>query len=139
MIAGTDKHIRLTFTEDERLKSKRLLDLLFSERTFVQNPTLRIYYKQTELNCAFPAQFAFTVPKKLFPHATDRNRLKRLMRESVRLQKSSIHEILTVQNKQMLFLLSYQAKEIRICKEVDAAITQLLQRLLNETQLLSSK
>ncbi|MFN8239124.1 MAG: ribonuclease P protein component [Chitinophagales bacterium] len=131
--------MRLTFHEDERLKSKKLLDLLFSEKAFVQNPILRIYYKQIELNCAFPAQFAFAVPKKLFPDATDRNRLKRLMRESVRLQKPAIHEKLTVQNRRMIFLLSYQAKELKTYHEVDTAIIQLMQRLLNETNIPSSK
>ena len=59
MIAGTVNNQRFSFTKDERLKSKKRIDELFRDKTFVQNPTLRIYFKQVELDCAFLAQFAF--------------------------------------------------------------------------------
>lgn len=82
------------------------------------------------MNCAFPAQFAFAVSKKLFPNAPDRNRLKRLMRESVRLQKNELYKLLQEKNKQVVLLLSYQAKTIADFKTVDAVVTQLLSKLL---------
>jgi ribonuclease P protein component len=82
------------------------------------------------LNCAFPAQFAFAVSKKLFPNATDRNRLKRLMRESVRLQKNELYKSLQNKNKQIVLLLSYHAKTVADFKTVDASATQLLSKLL---------
>ena len=82
------------------------------------------------MNCAFPAQFAFAVSKKLFPNAPDRNRLKRLMRESVRLQKNELYKLLQEKNKQVVLLLSYQAKTIADFKTIDAVVTQLLSKLL---------
>jgi ribonuclease P protein component len=84
------------------------------------------------LDCAFSAQFAFSAPKKLFPNATDRNHLKRLMRESVRLQKTEFYTALHEKNKEVALLLSYHAKKIADFKEVDASVTQLLKKLLNE-------
>lgn len=50
-------------------------------------------------------QFAFSAPKKLFSNATDRNAIKRLMREVVRLNKTGI----TAQfiNKSGVFFISY--------------------------------
>lgn len=84
------------------------------------------------MNCAFPAQFAFAASKRLFPNATDRNRLKRLMRESVRLQKPEFYKSLQEKNKEVVLLLSYHAKSIADFKTVDAAVTQLLKKLLNE-------
>jgi len=98
----------------------------------VQNSILRIYFKQVELNCAFQAQFAFAAPKKLFPHAVDRNRLKRLMRESVRLQKPIFYQSLQDKNKHIVLLLSYHSKEIHDFKEVDEAVTKLLKKVINE-------
>ena len=84
------------------------------------------------LDCAFPAQFAFSAPKKLFPNATDRNRLKRLMRESVRLQKPDFYKTLHEKNKEVVLLLSYHAKKIADFKEVDDAVTALLKKLIVE-------
>lgn len=84
------------------------------------------------MNCAFQAQFAFAVSKKIFPHAVDRNRIKRLMRESVRLQKPAIYESLQTKNKQLILLLSYHLKTLPDFKTVDESVTKLLARIINE-------
>lgn len=84
------------------------------------------------MNCAFPAQFAFAVSKKIFPLAKDRNRIKRLMRESVRLQKPAFYQILQEKNKQLILLLSYHSKKMSNLKEIDESITKLLNKVLNE-------
>ncbi|HNI31349.1 MAG TPA: ribonuclease P protein component [Chitinophagales bacterium] len=131
-MAGTSKHQRLSFTKEERLKSRKRIDELFSEKAFVQNQLIRIYFKQVELNCAFPAQFAFAAPKKIFPNAVDRNRLKRLMRESMRLQKPEFYKILQEKDIQIVLLLSYHAKKTHDYIEVDEAVIKLLKKLVNE-------
>mgnify|MGYP003597920553 CR=1 FL=1 len=84
------------------------------------------------MNCAFQAQFAFAVSKKLFPLAKDRNRIKRLMRESVRLQKPDFYNALTEKNKQVILLLSYHSKIMSDFKTVDESVTKLLNRIINE-------
>lgn len=84
------------------------------------------------MNCAFPAQFAFAVSKKIFPLAKDRNSIKRLMRESVRLQKPAFYQILQEKNKQLILLLSYHSKKISTLKEIDESITKLINKVLNE-------
>ena len=124
--------MRLTFSKDERLKSKKLIDELFREKAFVQNSVLRIYYKKVVTDCAFQAQFAFNAPKKLFANAVDRNRIKRLMRESVRLQKPNFYTLLQEKNSQLILLLSYHAKEIKNFSEIDEAVTKLLSKIVNE-------
>jgi ribonuclease P protein component len=84
------------------------------------------------LDCAFRAQFAFAVPKKIFQHATDRNKIKRLMRESVRLQKHLFSESLQKNDKQIILLLSYHAKSIYTFSEIDEAIKILLNKIVKE-------
>ena len=86
------------------------------------------------MNCAFQAQFAFAVSKKIFPLAKDRNRIKRLMRESVRLQKPTFYQTLREKNKHVILLLSYHLKTISDFKEVDESVTKLLNKMLNELQ-----
>lgn len=124
--------MRLTFTKDERLKSNKLIDELFSDKAFVQNSVLRIYYKKVVMDCAFQAQFAFTAPKKIFANAVDRNRLKRLMRESVRLQKPNFYSLLQEKDSKIILLLSYHAKEIKNFNEIDDAVTKLLKKVVSE-------
>lgn len=50
-------------------------------------------------------RIAFSVPKKRFPHAVDRNRVKRCMRESWRLQKHALIEIVPPAFQLHLFLI----------------------------------
>lgn len=81
---------RNTFDTGERLKSRKTIDELFRRKSFVSTPGFRLYYMEQEQGATtFPAQYAFAVSKKHFPHAPDRNRIKRLMREAVRLQKNT--------------------------------------------------
>ncbi len=84
------------------------------------------------MNCAFPAQFAFAISKKIFPLAKDRNRIKRLMRESVRLQKPVFYQLLQEKNKQLILLLSYHSKKMSDFKEIDESVTKFLNKVLNE-------
>jgi ribonuclease P protein component len=60
---------------------------------FVQDEYVRIYFAFTEtFEVAVSHQFAFSVPKKIFPKASDRNYIKRLMREVVRKNKAQLTE-----------------------------------------------
>lgn len=54
------------------------------------------------------------------------------MRESVRLQKPAFTQELQNKNIQIVLLLSYHAKKIHDYKEVDAAVTKLLRKLVND-------
>ena len=50
---------------------------------------IKCYFKLSE-DADASARSAFVVPKKRFPRAVDRNRVKRLMRETYRLQKAML-------------------------------------------------
>ena len=54
------------------------------------------------------------------------------MRESVRLQKPDFYKALQEKNIKIVLLLSYHAKTVADFKTVDAAVTQLLKKMLNE-------
>jgi ribonuclease P protein component len=75
------------FKRDEHLKSKKNIDLLFAKGKGVSsNPVRLIYYKE-EKERSLP-QVLFSVSKRNFKKAVDRNRIKRQMREIYRLNRN---------------------------------------------------
>lgn len=79
-----------TFPKQEKLKSKKLIERLFTEGKSVSQFPLKLVYLKTTLSEEVPAQVAIAVPKKKFKKAVDRNRAKRLVRECYRANKSII-------------------------------------------------
>ncbi len=76
-----------SFGKAERLNSKKLMDELFNKgSSFVLYP-FRIYWMKHEQIVPSKIQVLISVPKKNFPLAVDRNRIKRLMREAYRKNK----------------------------------------------------
>lgn len=85
--------IRNTFCKSERLNSKLIIDKLFAggNSSFTVFPLRIVFMKipvdgDTATNLP-PVSVLISVPKKKFHDAVDRNRVKRLVRESYRLNK----------------------------------------------------
>ena len=74
-------------------------------------------------------QAAFTVSSRLFKKATDRNRIKRLMRECYRLQKQSLEATLATKNRQIQVFFLYIGKEHTDYIVMQAAMQQILKKL----------
>ena len=77
----------------EILRKKLPISLLFKSGKSMKGEFLRIVYASLQLENTgfqpFPA-ILFAVSKKTVPSAVKRNRVKRMMREAYRLEKSSI-------------------------------------------------
>ena len=83
-------YMSFTFPKQEKLKSKKLIEKLFAKGNSVSNFPIKLVYLKTSLPEEVKAQATVAVPKKKFKNAVDRNRVKRLLRESYRLNKSII-------------------------------------------------
>jgi ribonuclease P protein component len=118
--------VRHTFHKAERLHSKKLIRLLF-EKGIRQKlyPLLFIYLPYPEGNTH---QVLFSVPRKNFKKAVDRNRIRRQMREAYRINK---HIITSHEAPSIPFLIGYvYIGKIKLpYKKVEEKILTSLHRL----------
>jgi ribonuclease P protein component len=120
---------RHTFPKSERLTSRKLIEQLVEQgNSFSQYP-FRVSWMKTKLKEKVPAQVAIVVSKRNFKRAVDRNRIKRMMREVYRKNKSDFHLILTNKNMQCALLLLYTGKVVPDFAEVESKLRLTLQRL----------
>ncbi|MDO4230076.1 MAG: ribonuclease P protein component [Capnocytophaga sp.] len=82
-----------SFPKSEKLCKLKLIQALFSEGKSVQSFPLKMIF--LPINTPEEAQFQLliSVPKRGFKKAVHRNRIKRLIRESYRLQKHFLQQI----------------------------------------------
>ncbi|MEP6927065.1 MAG: ribonuclease P protein component [Ginsengibacter sp.] len=121
------KH-RFTFKADEKLKSRKLIQLLFKEGKSFSYFPLRIIYIQPENNLSH-LQSAFSVSSKNFKKAVDRNRIKRLMREAYRLQKFSLQNSMEESEKYLALFIIYTGNELPLYNNISEKMAASLHRL----------
>jgi ribonuclease P protein component len=126
---------RFGFGKKEKLKSRKKIDELFAKgRSFTVFP-LRVSYQFTPGGEDAVLQAGVTVSKKHFKKAVDRNRIKRLLRESYRLQKTDLKEKIQEKKLQAYIFFMYTDKTIAsfsVVKEAMNKCLQRLQKLMNE-------
>lgn len=78
-----------SYSKIEKLKSQKLIDQLFSEGKSLTVFPLRMVYIKTTFDDEVQFKTGVSVSKRNFKNAVDRNRIKRLLREAYRLNKTS--------------------------------------------------
>ena len=121
--------MKFTLGKQERLKSRKLIEKLYKEGDSVKSFPIRMIYLQTEHTSNFPAQVGVSVGKRNFKKAPDRNRLKRLMRETYRLQKNIIYDNI---EKPYVFMISYIGKEEKPYEELYSKMNKLLNLFIEQ-------
>ena len=123
---------RYTFKKDEKLKSRKAIEQLFSGGKSFSNFPFRVLWNFNETSTA-PLQTGFAVSSKHFKKAVDRNRVKRLMREAYRLQKNELQEQLKEQQKHLAVFFIYVGNELPEYQFIVNKIGNVLSRLLKIT------
>jgi ribonuclease P protein component len=120
----------LAFTKEERLKSKRIIDALFINGRAITIHPLKVFWNEVELPAPVPLQIGFSVPKRVFKSAVQRNRIKRQMREAVRLNKGDLEQSLGIKNRQLALMVLYIGRDVTEYKLIEQKIREAFDRLI---------
>lgn len=122
--------MRQGFQKEERLKSKLTFQKLISEGNSVKVfPFVLVWTKCDDLQ-EFPIKVAFSVSKKRFSLAVDRNEIKRKIREVYRLNKSKWYDKL---NGKYAVLIVYTSKEKMDIKSIEKRLIKAFEQFVEAT------
>ncbi len=122
-----------TFNKSERLCSRNIIEKLFSKGSsgFTLFP-FRFSWVETPLDSTNKVQVIFIAAKKRYPQASQRNRVKRNLRELYRLNKHLLYDSLLKNEKQYALMISYIAKDKIQHQEMVKVFNKCLIRLITE-------
>ncbi len=114
------------YPKNEKLKSHKTINRLFSEGKSVSKYPLRlVYVENTDEQNSEKVLMGVSVSKKYFKKAVDRNYFKRVLRECYRLNQNLLKENL---EKPYAFMFFYQTKEKLSYQEIEEKTIQLFQK-----------
>ncbi len=131
MISFKFVSMKFTLGKKERLKSKKLIEQLYAEGKSIKVFPFRMVFLQVQHTSDFPFQVGFSVPKRNFKLAVSRNRIKRLMRETYRLQKNIVYDKV---DKPYVFMISYIGREEMSYQELYFKTKKLLELFIEKTK-----
>jgi len=115
------------FPKKERLNSKIKIEYLFQSKNHFIHENIKVYWNVTSSEKS-GISILISVPKRIVPLATNRNQIKRLLRESYRLNK----HILVKNNKELHLSFIYLTSEIPEFNSLEKKIKLILHRLNDE-------
>ena len=118
-----------SFSKAERLCSKKRIEALFAggSRSLSAYP-LRAVFIEVEDDSPTPVRVLVSVSKRHFKHAVDRNRVKRLIRESYRLNKQLLTDRLQGRKLDVAFV--WMSDETSDFRTIETRMKNLLQRIV---------
>ncbi|TXC85121.1 ribonuclease P protein component [Luteibaculum oceani] len=123
-----------TFPKSEKLKSRKAIKSLFEGGIRIGKFPVQVFYLPGDTDEANGVKAGFSVSKRKVRSAVNRNRIKRLMREAYRLNKSGLLEITRDRGISLNVFWVYQATEEFNFTEIESKISFLINRLIEQLQ-----
>lgn len=121
--------MKFTFNKKHKLKSRKLIEQLFSEGKSVSAFPLRLVYLPATFSDGTSFKTAVSVSKRNFKKAVDRNHIKRLMREAFRLHK---HNYTNNMSEPYAFMILYIGKDKPTLSQIEIKMAQLFETFSNK-------
>ena len=122
----------LEFPKKEKLCSKKAIERLFENGKSISEKSFRVIWNFEKNNDNVVIKSLIIVSKKRLKLAIERNRIKRKIKETYRLQKKDLELFLQRSNKQLNLAILYQEEEIMDSNTLEQKINLLLSRLIKE-------
>lgn len=119
-----------TLGKKERLKSRKLIEQVFNEGDRFNTASLRVFYLRRKEEKAV-LQLGVGVSSKIFKKAVERNRIKRLLRETWRLQKNPLYDVLLSKEYSLIAFINYTGKELPVYREMEVHMQKVITKLIN--------
>ena len=117
------------FGKNEKLKSRKQIEELFAKgKSFAVFP-LRVIYQIIPTSGEPMLQVGVTAGSKHFKKAVDRNRIKRLLRETYRLQKAGLSDVVRQKRMNVFIFFMYLDKTIPPFNVIKESMNNCLNRL----------
>lgn len=120
---------RETFRKEERLCHKQDINNLFVEGNTLHTPGFVLKWRITSNPRKHPLKLLISVPKRNFKRAVDRNRVKRLIREAFRHNKTILYELLNEQDIHIHAGIVYTGRTLPTQERTNEKISLLLLQL----------
>lgn len=120
-----------SLSKNERLKSKKNIDTLFlnGKAYFVFPYSVKYIVFDELVNADEALKLVASVPKRKFKRANKRNTIRRRLKESYRINKVELKQLLIDNNKSMHVLITYNANEEMPYQEMNEKMKKVLQIL----------
>ena len=125
---------QFTLGKNERLKSRKKIELLFAQGKKMSVGSFRVFFLFSP-SAEPQAQMGAGVSARIFKRAVDRNRVKRLIRESWRLQKTALNQELKTHQKELHLFVIYQGKDMPVYADTLASVQTIIQQLIKRMTL----
>ncbi len=122
--------MQFKYSKKDKLKSKKLIEQLFSEGKSVTAYPLKLIYLKTEFEDDSILKTGVSVSKRIHKTAVARNRIKRLLREAYRLNKP---HYFNNSSTSYAFMILYLSKDGTTFDDIDKKMKLLFEKFLNKT------
>ncbi len=122
----------MKFRKSERLCSRKSIGKLFAGGNSLFNYPFRVVWLDAGREQPFPVRLAVSVPRKRIRKAVDRNRIKRLIRETYRLNKDYLYQNLQRQNRSIELMVIYVAGQEYDFRYINNKMKELLKTLSDD-------
>jgi ribonuclease P protein component len=128
-----------TFHKSERLCSRKAIDFLFEEGKTFYSPLFKTVWAKASFPMRFPAQVAFSVSKKNFRRAVDRNLIRRMMREAYRRNKQILYGHLASLNVCITCVILFRKNTIPGYPAIEKGMSDIIRQLCSGVSEIDSK